>query len=591
MKGLFGGWSNGRAESGAQAVVDAVSQSLAVIEFAMDGTILSANANFLTAMGYELAEIAGQHHRMFVTPDESAGDAYREFWDRLRAGHFQSAEYLRLGKGGREVWIQATYNPILGTDGKPTRVVKFATDITAQKLRGADFEGQLAAISKSQAVIEFAPTGEILTANDNFLATLGYRLDEIRGRHHEMFVPPDFARSTEYREFWARLGRGEYQAAEYLRLGKGGREVWIQASYNPILDHAGRVLKVVKYATDVTSRKQAVVTIGKSLAQLAEGDLRAQIDTPFEGEFDEVRCALNHTVESFADIVRQLRHTSGSLRTATSEILSGANDLAERTTRQAATIEETSAAMEQLSTTVADNARRAEAANAKSQAVLIAAAEGGEVMRSANAAMERISTSSSRISNIIGMIDDIAFQTNLLALNASVEAARAGDAGKGFAVVAVEVRRLAQSAAGASSEVKALIEQSSTEVGSGSRLVSAAAEKLAAMLSAVEENGQLIGGIAGATQEQAAAIGQVTTAVRQIDEMTQHNAALVEEINASIEQTEGQASDLDGIVDRFVVGASRDTPIVPMPARSSSAAARRFLTDGNAAISTDWNEF
>jgi methyl-accepting chemotaxis protein len=590
MFGLFGGRAGGRPNTDAQAILDAASRSQAIIEFAMDGTILTANANFLATVGYELDEIVGQHHRLFVSPAYAASEEYRDFWNRLRNGEHEVAEYLRVGKGGREVWIQASYNPILGADSKPAKVVKFATDITAQKLRAADFEGQLAAISKSQAVIEFTPEGEILTANDNFLNTLGYRLEEIRGRHHEMFVPADYARTDEYREFWARLAKGEYQAAEYLRLGKGGREVWIQATYNPILDYAGRVFKVVKYATDVTSRKQAVDLLGKSLAKLAEGDLRARIDTRFEGELDDVRGALNHTVERMTDIISQLRDTSRALKTATAEILSGANDLAERTTRQAATIEETSAAMEQLSTTVADNARRADAAHTKSQAVLTAAAEGGEVMRSANVAMERISTSSSKISNIIGMIDDIAFQTNLLALNASVEAARAGDAGKGFAVVAVEVRRLAQSAAGASAEVKALIEQSSTEVGSGSRLVSAAAEKLAAMLGAVEENGQLIGGIANATQEQAAAIGQVTTAVRQIDEMTQHNAALVEEINASIEQTEGQAVELDTVVDRFVMDAS-ETQVVPLPTRSSASAARRFLSEGNAAVSADWNEF
>lgn len=569
----------------ARAVVDAVSRSQAMIEFAIDGTILTANANFLAALGYDLNEIVGRHHSMFVSPVFATSEEYRQFWQSLASGEFQAAEYLRLGKGGREVWIQASYNPILGADGKPAKVVKFATDITAQKAKAADWEGQLAAISKSQAVIEFTPTGTIITANDNFCGALGYRLDEIAGRHHELFVPRDFAQSAEYREFWARLGRGEFQSAEYLRLGKGGREVWIQATYNPILDHAGRVVKVVKVATDITARKQAVDMIGKSLARLADGDLTASIATTFPGELDDVRQALNNTIGQFGGIIARLRETSRNLRLATTEILSGANDLAERTTRQAATIEETSAAMEQLSTTVTDNARRAETADAKAKNVQTAAVEGEEVMRQANAAMERISTSSGKISNIIGMIDDIAFQTNLLALNASVEAARAGDAGKGFAVVAVEVRRLAQSAAGASAEVKALIEQSATEVGSGSRLVSAAAERLATMLSAVGESGELIRSIATATQEQASALSQVSTAVRQIDEMTQHNAALVEEINASIEQTEGQAGDLDSTVDRFIVEA--ETAVVrPITARAPAP-----RVSGNLALAQDWNEF
>ena len=570
----------------ARAVVDAVSRSQAMIEFAADGTILAANGNFLAALGYGLGEIVGQHHRLFVTPAYAASEEYRQFWQALAKGEFQAAEYLRIGKGGREVWIQASYNPIMGADGKLAKVVKFATDITEQKAKAADWEGQLAAISRSQAVIEFTPTGTNLKANDNFCAALGYRPDEIVGRHHELFVQREMVQSAEYREFWARLGSGEYQAAEYLRIGKGGREVWIQATYNPIFDHAGRVVKVVKYATDVTPRKRAVDQIGKSLARLADGDLTASIETPFPGDLDDVRRALNNTIEQFGAIIVSLRETSRNLRLATTEILSGANDLAERTTRQAATLEETSAAMEQLSSTVSDNARRAETADSKARNVQTAAAEGEAVMRQANDAMERISTSSGKISNIIGMIDDIAFQTNLLALNASVEAARAGDAGKGFAVVAVEVRRLAQSAAGASAEVKALIEQSAAEVGSGSRLVSDAAERLATMLAAVGESGDLIRGIAAATQEQASALSQISTAVRQIDEMTQHNAALVEEINASIEQTEGQAGELDQTVDRFIV---EQAAVASRPAAGRSAPALR--TTGNLAVVQDWNEF
>ena len=249
----------------------------------------------------------------------------------------------------------------------------------------------------------------------------------------------------------------------------------------------------------------------------------------------------------------RLRDTSGQLKLATGEILSGANDLSERTTKQAATIEETSAAMEHLAATVADNAERADQASVQARRVSDTAEESGTVMAEANRAMERISTSSTRISNIIGMIDDIAFQTNLLALNASVEAARAGDAGKGFAVVAVEVRRLAQSAASASADVKALIEQSANEVKGGSKLVSSASEQLTAMLNAVGENASLMQSIAKASREQAAAIDEVSVAVRTLDEMTQHNAALVEETNAAIEQTEAQASELDRVVDIFTI--------------------------------------
>jgi methyl-accepting chemotaxis protein len=345
---------------------------------------------------------------------------------------------------------------------------------------------------------------------------------------------------------------------------------------------------------------------GHVLAALAQTDLTQRMQGDYRGAFGQLKGDINDVGDKLTDIVTQLRGTSRALKTATGEILSGANDLAERTTRQAAAIEETSAAMEQLATTVVDNAKRADQASTKGRSVAQAAEEGGAVMLQANQAMERITTSSAKISNIIGMIDDIAFQTNLLALNASVEAARAGEAGKGFAVVAIEVRRLAQSAAQASSEVKALIEQSAGEVKGGSQLVSSAAGKLVTMLESVRENSALIDGIAEASREQASAIAEVTTAIRQMDEMTQHNAALVEETNAAIEQTEGQATELDRIVEIFTLDdgprAAQGriaTPAVAAPARKGikglqdkvRAAAKTYLTHGNAAVKEDWSEF
>lgn len=237
-----------------EAQVAALHRVQAVIEFALDGTILQANDNFLQAVGYRLDEIQGRHHSLFVDPGHARSTGYRDFWERLGRGEFDAGQYRRFGKGGREIWIQASYNPVLDQHGRPYKVVKFATDITAQKQQAAESAGQLAAIDKSQAVIEFSMDGRILAANANFLAATGYALEEVRGQHHSLFVEPDYRASDEYRRFWEKLGSGEYDAGQYRRLGKGGREVWIQASYNPILDASGRPFKVVKYATDITAQ-------------------------------------------------------------------------------------------------------------------------------------------------------------------------------------------------------------------------------------------------------------------------------------------------------------------------------------------------
>ncbi len=233
----------------------AVSKAQAVIEFKLDGTVITANENFLKTLGYTLEEIRGKHHSMFVEPAYRDSADYRAFWEKLARGEYDARQYKRIGKGGKEVWIQASYNPIMDMNGKPFKVVKYATEITEQKLRAADFEGQLAAVSKAQAVIEFKLDGTVITANENFLKTLGYTLEEIRGQHHRMFVDPAHRDTGEYRAFWEKLNRGEYDAGQYKRIGKGGREVWIQASYNPILDMNGRPFKVVKYATDVTQQR------------------------------------------------------------------------------------------------------------------------------------------------------------------------------------------------------------------------------------------------------------------------------------------------------------------------------------------------
>jgi len=283
--------------------VAAISKAQAVIEFNLDGTVITANDNFLNALGYSLDEIKGRHHSMFVDEAYKQSIAYKEFWAKLNRGEYDAAEYKRIGKGGREVWIQASYNPILGLDGKPFKVIKYATDVTRQKLQNADYQGQIAAISKAQAVIEFNMDGTVITANENFLNALGYTLEEIKGRHHSMFVDEAYKQSIAYKEFWAKLNRGEYDAAEYKRIGKGGREVWIQASYNPILDLNGKPFKVVKYATDITAQKNAITGMmsdAMMLSQAAvEGKLATRADTSkHQGDYRKVVEGVNSTLDA-----------------------------------------------------------------------------------------------------------------------------------------------------------------------------------------------------------------------------------------------------------------------------------------------------
>ena len=347
-------------------------------------------------------------------------------------------------------------------------------------------------------------------------------------------------------------------------------------------------------ATLAGSVNQLLETVDRSIAEtgdvlsaLARADLTKRMQGEYSGALKRLSEDTNAVGDQLTDVITKLRSTSGGLKTATAEILSGANDLSERTTKQAATIAETSSTMARLAGTVAENAKQAAAASGNAADVSRTAEEGGEVMRQATEAMERITQSSGKISNIIGLIDDIAFQTNLLALNASVEAARAGDAGKGFAVVAVEVRRLAQSAASASSEVKVLIEQSGVEVAGGSKLVAEAARKLEAMLDGARTNHALLQGIAQQSRDQASSIDEMTGAVRTLDEMTQHNAALVEETNAAIEQTEAQANELDQVVAVFTVAEASGS--AQPAARTQRRPTPRAV--GNLAVSQDWSEF
>jgi methyl-accepting chemotaxis protein len=317
----------------ARAVLQAVDQNFATIEFGPDGTILKANAAFLQTMGYRTEDVVGQHHRLFVDPTEAAASAYAQFWRELATGHAHAGSFRRVSRDGRDVWIQAVYAPITNEAGRVVRVVKLASDITQQKARAADHEGQLAAISKSQAVIEFDLGGRILRANENFCSTLGYREAEIVGQHHRIFVDPAQRDSHEYRMFWDKLGRGEFDAGQYRRIGKDGSEIWIQASYNPIFDAAGKPSKVVKYATDITAQVQAARMLDEAVRQAQEvtgaareGDLSHRV--PLEGKTGPVQklCeGINALVDTSSVIFEDIGRSLAAL---------AAGDLSQRITRE-----------------------------------------------------------------------------------------------------------------------------------------------------------------------------------------------------------------------------------------------------------------
>ncbi len=432
-------------DADSQGQIDAVGKSQAVIHFNLDGTIVSANENFLKTLGYSLPEIQGKHHSMFVPDAEKHGAAYRQFWEALNRGEYQSAEYKRIGKGGKEIWIQASYNPIFDLGGKPFKVVKYATDISDRKLRDADSQGQIDAIGKSQAVIHFNLDGTIVTANENFLKTLGYRLDEIQGKHHSMFVDDKEKLAVPYRLFWEALNRGEFQAAQYKRIGKGGKEVWIQASYNPILDLNGKPFKVVKYATDITQKTIIQHGIDRDL-----GEIATALDTANE----QVTSAASASEETSANV---------------QAVASGA---------------------EELSASIGEISRRvAEASQISGRAV--------DQSKRTNDIVSGLSSSVTRIGDVVSLINNIAAQTNLLALNATIEAARAGEAGRGFAVVASEVKSLATQTA-----------------------------------KATEDIGSQIAGVQSATTEAVGAIADISKTIDTINEISSTIASAVEEQNA-----------------------------------------------------------
>ena len=541
-----------------QGKVAAIDRAQAVVEFDLHGNVLTANQNFLEVMGYDLTELVGQHHRVFCDPVYAGSAEYNQFWTALGRGRFASGLYKRMTKAGRWVWLHATYNPVLDAAGRPVKVVKFASDVTEQRAVNAEYRGKVAAIERAQAVIEFDLEGRVLTANRNFLSVMGYELEDVMGKHHRIFCDPEYTASEAYVQFWERLSAGEYQSGEYRRVGKNHRDVWIQATYNPILDDDGRPFKVVKYATDVTAAKLRAVDVE---ARVNAVD-RAQAVVEFDLD-GNVLCANENFLRTMGYTKREVTGQHHSLfcdpaylvsdeyrdfwlRMAKGEVIAGrfhrvgkfgrdvyvqatynpVLDLDGTPTRvveyaydvTAAALQEKrvtegtremTASVRQLAESIQEISDSSSAATQLAERTHVDAAQGVEALQASLEAIGLIQRSSVSISEIVRVMGEIANQTNLLAFNASIEAARAGEHGVGFSIVAGEVRKLAERSFDASQQIGKLIEESAERVETGSTVSQRASDAFERIVASVAETNGVIRSISAATSRQQAASQEV----------------------------------------------------------------------------------
>ena len=595
----------------AGAIADTLEKSLAIAIFDTSGNFLSANEKFCALIGYNEADLVKRNQSEFLDPSDRSQEESGLDWGSLNHGESRSKDQKYTHKDGSEVWIRASCHPALSKAGQVLKVTMLASDITDSKCGAAENEAKVAAISKTQALIEFDLDGTILTANENFCRTMGYTVDEIVGRNHSMFLSPSSADSQKHHEFWSKVVSGEVASGDFQRVGKSGKDVWVNASYVPMCGMDGKPYKVVEFATDITDRMDASAEIGSVLASLAAGDLTALAEHELSGDLEKIRVDLNSAIDHVATIFTKISHSTQSLETGIQEIVSASDDLSQRTEKQAASLEESAATLSQIAETVKKSSEGAE----NTQIVVKDArkeAENSEIIvEQALGAMTDIETSAKEISQIISVIDEIAFQTNLLALNAGVEAARAGDAGQGFAVVASEVRALAQRSAVAAKEIKDLISKSTDQVSNGSRLVGETGETLKKIANQVIEISTVVDEIADGAKAQSRAIGELNIAVGEMDSGTQRNAAMAEQATAAAHSLRNEASELTNLTGEFKISPSDPDPIVsstPVPVNETheamsgtSSPANELVekvssafvgsVDGNAAIQDDWEEF
>jgi methyl-accepting chemotaxis protein len=587
----------------------ALNNAQAIIEYEPDGSVRFANDMGLKLLGYTLEEIKGRHQSMYLAASDRESAEYRALWERLARGEACTAVSRRLRKDGREVWVQAAYQPIRDARGAVYKVVNFATDISEQQTLIARHESEIVAIRRVRAMIEFELDGTIRMANPNFLKMFDYTLEEVAGKHHSMLLSAAQREKPEFRDLWQRLGKGEYHAGEFVYVSKHGKEVWLQGYFSPTMDANGKPAAVVSYNTDVTAQvrmsqqlhatvlqtqaavkaalqgdlTQRVDLEGKSghVEALSRGvndlfdtmgaviddvnvvvecakhrDLSARVDTVGKsGAFGKLASGINALIGNMMTLVQQIKSSAAEVKTGAEEISKGNLNLSQRTEEQAASLEETASSMEQMTSTVRQTADNAGQANQLALAARRQAEKGGTVVGAAINSMAGINAASKKIADIIGVIDEIAFQTNLLALNAAVEAARAGEQGRGFAVVATEVRNLAGRSATAAKEIKALIRDSVTRVDEGSKLVDESGKTLEEIQAAVKKVTDIVAEIAAASREQSTGIEQVNKSVMQMDQSTQQNAALVEQAAAASQAIVEQAHSLNQMISDYRVEA------------------------------------
>jgi len=482
--------------------LEAISKSQAVIEFELDGTILWANDNFCAATGYSLEEIKGKHHRIFCEPEYANSPEYRQFWQKLGRGEFDSGEYKRITSSGEDLWINASYNPIMDPHGRPFKVVKFASDITEQKMRNANFEGIINAVDKSQAVIEFNLDGTVITANENFCATVGYSLDEIKGKHHRIFCDPAYTSTSDYEAFWKQLNQGTFDTGEYKRFAKNGDPVWINASYNPIRDVEGNVYKVVKFATDLTKEKLAYENLVNSFDEATQSLLESSSSLSTTAE--QLKMNAEGTLEKSRDATLAIETVNQGVMTVGSST------------------EEMNSSIKEISSSALEASTQSNEAKTKSERT--------------NEIMAELDQSSDQIGAVIKMISSIAQQTNLLALNATIEAARAGEAGKGFAVVANEVKELAKQTAKATDDIAS---QVSSVQDSTKNSVTAISE----ISQIIDKLNSIASSTAAAVEEQSATTSEVSRVVSEATKGVDDIMSLISNVNAAAQESSTGANE------------------------------------------------